>query len=93
LKSSRLPKVNDLVIFVFNDSNHTKGSINWKLGKVVGVKGNKVSLKYSIKATGVEQTLERSLRDISIVYSVGEFLINTLDHFDECSKLSQSREE
>ena len=30
--------------------------------------------------TSVEQTLVRSVRDISIVYSVGEMLINTLDH-------------
>ena len=93
LKSSRLPNINDLAIFLFNDSNHAKESVNWKLGRIVKVSGTKVSLRYSVRANGVEQTLVRSLRDISIVYSVGEFLINTRDHFDECSKLSCTREE
>ena len=35
----------------------------------------------------------RSLRDISIVYSVGEMLSNTVEHFDECAKLSGSGSE
>ena len=29
------------------------------------------------------------MRDISIVYSVGEMLSNTVDHFNECVKLSE----
>ena len=37
LKSSQLPKVNDVVIFVFNDSNYTKDSICWRMAKVVEV--------------------------------------------------------
>ena len=39
--------------------------------------------------TKTEQTLVRSVRDISIVYSVGEMLSNTVDHFNEPVKLSQ----
>ncbi len=93
LKSSRLPIIDDLVIFVYNDSNHAKESIHWRLGRVVEVLGTKVSLKYTGKFKGVEQTLVRSLRDISIVYSVGEMSINTRDHFDECSKLSNTQGE
>ena len=93
LKSSRLPLINDLVVFVYNDSNHAKEPINWKLGKIVKIVGNKVSVSYSVRTTGIEQTLERSLRDISIIYSVGEFLINTQDHFDECTKLYGVQEE
>jgi len=93
LKSSRLPLINDLVVFVYNDSNHGKEPINWKLGKIVKIVGNKVSVSYSVRTTGIEQTLERSLRDISIIYSVGEFLINTQDHFDECTKLYGVQEE
>ena len=92
LKSSRLPVVNDIVLFVFNDSNCANESICWKLEKVVDVLGNKVSLRYSIR-TRVEQTLVRSVRDISIVYSVGETLSNTVDHFNECVKLSHAPEE
>ena len=35
----------------------------------------------------------RSLRDISIVYSVGEMLSNTVDHFEKCTKSSDSGDE
>ena len=93
LKSSQLPKVNDVVIFVFNDSNYTKDSICWRMAKVVEVQGSKVVLKYCIKANGVGQTLTRSVRDITIVYSVGEMLINTRGHFDECSNQFKKPEE
>ena len=75
-----MPVINDLVIFVYNDSNHAKEFFNWRLRRVVEVLGTKVSLKYSVKAKGVKQTLVRSLRDISIVDSVREMLINTQDH-------------
>ena len=78
-----------LYCLVFNDSNYVKESICWKLGKVVDVQGNKVSLRYSMKAR-IEQTLVRSVRDISIVYSIGEMLLNSLNHFNECAKLSQA---
>ena len=40
--------------------------------------------------TKTEQTVVRSLRDISIVYSVGEMLSYTVEHFDECAELSGS---
>ena len=71
----------DIVLFVFNDGNCAKESICWKFGKVVDVTGTKVTLKYSIKAK-TEQTVVRSVRDISIVYSVGEMLSNTVEHFN-----------
>jgi len=93
LKSSRLPKIDDLVIFLYSDSNHAKESTNWRLGKIVEVLETKVSVKYHGKTSGVEQTLVRSMRDISIVYSVGEMMINTRDHFDECSKQVNAQEE
>ena len=43
--------------------------------------------------TKTEQTVVRSLRDISIVYSVGEMLSNTVEHFDESAELSGSGSE
>ncbi len=48
----------------------------WKLGRVTGISGSKVTLKYSLKNKGNEQTVIRSVRDVSIVYAVGEFLNN-----------------
>ena len=44
LRSSWLPIINDIVLFMFNDSNYVKESICWKLGKVVDVQGNKVEI-------------------------------------------------
>ena len=92
LKSSWLTSINDVVIFLFNDSNNIKESTCWRLGKVVEIQGSKVVLKYCIKANGVGQTLTRSVRDC-IVYSVGEMLINTRGHFDECSNHFKNPEE
>lgn len=51
-----------------------------------------MTLSYSIKSKGSEQTVVRSLRDISIVYSVGEMSSNTHDHFNECARLSRTLE-
>ena len=86
LKSSRLPVTNDIVVFVFNDSNYAKESVVWRLGRVAKVEKTKVSIVCSTKANSTEHTLTRSVRDISIVYSVGELMVNTVDHFDECAQ-------
>jgi len=79
------------VCFVFNDSSCSKESVYWKLGRVTGISGSKVTLKYSLKAEGNEQTVVRSMRDASIVYAVGEFLSNTQDHFNDCAKFIEPR--
>ena len=89
MKSDRLPEIDDIVLFEFNDGNCSKEPISWKLGKVMNVTGTKVTLKYSIR-TRSEQTVVKSLRDISIVYSVGEMLSNTVEHFEKCTKSSDS---
>ena len=54
------------------------------MGRVSNVEKTKISIRYSVKTNWVKQTLVRSVRDISFVYSVGEMLINTIDHFNEC---------
>ena len=33
-----------------------------------------------------DQVVVRSLRDVSIIYSVGEMMSNTVEHFNKCSK-------
>ena len=50
------------------------------------LKNARISIVYSVKSNGVEQTLVRSIRDVSILYSVGEMMINTVDHFYVCVK-------
>ena len=92
LVTSRIPVINDIVLFVFNDSSCSKEAIYWKLGKVRSIKGSKVTLSYALKSKGGEQTVVRSVRDISIVYSVGEFSINTREHFHECARTTKPPE-
>ena len=38
LKNSRLPVLEDVVVFVFNDTEYGKGGMDWRLGKITGVK-------------------------------------------------------
>ena len=39
LKNSRLPIIDDIVLFVFNDSEYGKEGMDWRLGKITAVKG------------------------------------------------------
>jgi len=79
--------ISDIVTFLFNFASYTKESVYWKLGRVVGIHG---TLGYSLKSKGAEQTMVRSSRDISIVYSIREMSSNTYDHFYECARLSRT---
>ena len=84
VKTSRLPVIDDIVLFVFNDSQFSKDSIEWKLGRIVSVGTRKVTILYSNGMAQSMVSVERSIRDISIVYSVGELMINTQEHFEAC---------
>ena len=84
LKSSRSPVKDDIVLFIYNDSGCSKNEITWKLGKVIAVTRRKVSIAYSNKGSNAKCTMVRSVRDISIIYSVGELMINTQAHFKAC---------
>ena len=44
-----------------------------------------------LKAKGNEQTVVRSVRDVSVVYAVGEFLSNTLNHLMIVQKVTKTR--
>jgi len=67
---------------VFNDGAFSKDSVTWKLGRVSSLNTTSVCISYFTNVNKAEQTVTRSFRDISIVYSVGEMMINTLDHFN-----------
>ena len=51
LKNSRLPVMNDIVLFVFNGSEYGKGGMDWRLGKITAVNGTQVSVSYSLKGS------------------------------------------
>ena len=82
----RLPIENDIVLFVFTDANYAKDKINWKLGRVLSCLNGKVELSYvsKISKTGISKMgyLTRSVRDVCIVFSIGELFINTSEHHE-----------
>ena len=77
-------------MFVYNDSGQGKEPITWKLGKVVEVMQRKVRIQFTRRegnsAISKLHNLERSIRDISILFSSEEFLINTSEHFHEVNR-------
>ena len=85
-KNGRQPVVDDIVLFVFTDGSHSKHGIVWKLGKVLNCSDKKVEILYvsKISKTGnvTKSKLSRSVRDVSIVFSVGELFINSNDHYE-----------
>ena len=85
LKNSRLPLLDDIVLFVFNDSEYGKGGMDWQLGKITAVKGIQVSVTYSVRGAKAKvppmHTVQRSVRDVSILYSAGDLIVNMREHF------------
>ena len=79
------PKEEDIVMFIFTDSGHSKEEITWKLGRVTKVMPRKVTIEYvskvSIQGKSTLSQVSRNPRDISILFSVDQLFINTNDHF------------
>ena len=85
--SERLPKMDDVVIFRFNQTN---ASTDWKIGRVVDVQPRKVTIMYSLKSdTKAIPTMKfaaRSYRDIVIVFSEDDIYLNSNKYFEQISK-------
>ena len=79
--------MNDIVLFLYNDSGQGMKPDTWKIGKVVSVSSRKVTVSFSGKqgksAVASMRTLEWSMRDAGIPFSAGEFQITTNDPFQE----------
>ena len=77
------PKKNDIVLFIFNDNN---AGTEWRLGRIIKNMGHKVKISYVRKTTPdsipLIGILERSVRNVSIIYAEGELDLNTKEHFD-----------
>ena len=75
LKNSRLPVMIGILLFVFNDSEHGKGGMDRRLGKITAVNGTQVSFSYFLRGSKAKvsplHTVQRSARDISILYATG----------------------
>ena len=84
--STRLPVIDDVVLFTLNDSGYEKSSIEWKLGRISQCLDRKVEITFVSRVSklgNVTKTkLIRSIRDVSIVFSVDELFINTNRHHE-----------
>ena len=85
--SSRLPLVDDIVLFKFNESN---ADIEWKLGRVVKTSDRNATIMYSLKkdpkAIPTMKFLSRSLRDIVILFSETDIYQNSKSYFESVIK-------
>ena len=79
-----MPIVNDTVLFKFNESN---SELTWKLGKVTDVNSRRLIITYSIKTDRNSipkmKFVERSPRDVVILFSEGELYQNSREYFSE----------
>ena len=93
--NGRLPVIDDVVLFTLNDSGYDKSSVEWKLGMVSQCLERKVEITIisKISKTGnvTKSKLIRSLREVSIIFSVDELFINTNQHHESllCSLFGQ----
>ena len=66
--------------------------MNWRLGKITGVKGTQVSVTYSVRGAKAKvppmHTVQRSIRVVSIIYSTGDLMVNTREHFSALKELA-----
>ena len=92
LKNSRLPVLDNIVLFIFNDSEYGKTGMDWRLGKTTAVKGTQVSVMYSLRSAKAMlppmHTVQRSAREVFIIYSAGDLMVNTREHFSTLKDLA-----
>jgi hypothetical protein len=70
-EDGRQVKVGDIVLFVFQDSN-IPGMETWKIARVVSlVSARTIQLEY-VNAGGGKRTLQRSIRQVSLILGVDE---------------------
>ena len=88
--NSRFPLVEDIVLFTYTDGNYSKESITWKLGRVVEISKHKVKITFLSKTSKagkfIMHQVDRNPRDISIIFSTGDFAINSQDHHNHVIK-------
>ena len=66
--------------------------MDFRLGKITAVKGTQVSVMYSLRGTKAKltpmHTVQRSAKDVSIIYSAGDLMVNTRAHFSALKELA-----
>jgi len=95
LKSDPPPKVDDVVLFVFTDGGKGQDSSkSWKVGRIISVSGGRTRIMYPSKSKpGQIPTLkivERSFREVSILFSEEDLYINSKSYHDQLCQIKES---
>ena len=83
---SDIPKVGDVVSFIYLDNLRSTNNACWKVGRIVEVSPSKRKVTISFPDRSVPnkipklRIITRSLREISIIYSDSDFPVNTNQH-------------
>ena len=92
-KSSPLPAVGDVVLFVMNDSSYVKGGRQWRIGRITGVEKRSVTIQYVNVSTKSRKptthTVQRNPRDITIVVALEDLYTNSKQYFQHCNATEQ----
>ena len=87
--TSRTPIQDDIVLFVLNDAGYSKQDRSWKLGKIVEVNRSKVKILTFQKKARTDKPkssiFERNMREVSILFSLGELYVNSKNYYQELS--------
>ena len=88
-KSSRMPEVGDVCLFVMDDSQLKTENV-WHYGRVIEVyphgKKERVSLEYTVGESWHKKKLERNVRDVSIIFSETELIYNSAAHQENATQ-------
>ena len=80
----RTPKVDDMVLFKFNESN---SHLDWKLGRIIEVHDRKAKIMYNAKAhpdaVPTKLFLHRCFRDIVILFAEKDIFVNSKSYFEK----------
>lgn len=85
--TSRLPVIDDIVLFVQLDGSYSKAGKSWKLGRIIETNKSRVKIlafnksKKGSKATS--SVLERNVREVSILFSLDELYVNSREYFQK----------
>ena len=85
-KSSPLPKVGDIVMFVTNDSPILKDNRQWRLGRIVAASDRSLTIQYIINNNKSRKptthTLQRNPREVSVIVALDELYLNSKEYFE-----------
>ena len=88
---SDTPLVDDIVLFIYQDSLMSRDRAVWKLGKVIEVHPSKRKVtiafpeKTAPRVIPKLRTIIRTIREISVIHSVKDLGVNTKEHFKSLS--------